>query len=179
MGLDIVKFFNRWGRGTAVDRVTDFVSRMLYLAVFWTLATIAVFFFAENGKIISITMIVAASLHFAITEGIFKRLLRKYFNKIRPYIAHPDKIFPIGRMLSDSSFPSSHMSANLAPLSVIVYFFPAVWPVAAVWALIMAYARLHNGMHYPGDVIAGAILGIVYGASAVYFVNFFNQYVLS
>ncbi|MDP1833724.1 MAG: phosphatase PAP2 family protein [Candidatus Moranbacteria bacterium] len=179
MGLDIVKFFNRWGRGTAVDRVTDFVSRMLYLAVFWTLTTIAVFFFAENGKTIAITMTVAASLHFAITEGIFKRLLWKYFNKIRPYIAYPDRIFPIGRMHSDSSFPSSHMSANLAPLSVIVFYYPVIWPIAAVWTLLIAYARLHNGMHYLSDVIAGAILGIAYGALAIYLVNFFNQYVLS
>ncbi|MDP1883827.1 MAG: phosphatase PAP2 family protein [Candidatus Moranbacteria bacterium] len=180
MELDIVKFFNRLWRGTAVDRVTGFVNRRLYLAVFWTALTIGIFFWAGNGRVIAITMGVAAGLHFAITEGVFKYLLDRHLNKVRPYIAHPDKIFPIGRMFSDSSFPSSHMSANLAPLAVLWYFYPAIWPVAVAWVLITAYTRLHSGMHYPSDIAAGAVLGMAYGISAVYLVNyFFNCYVLS
>jgi membrane-associated phospholipid phosphatase len=177
MGIQIVKFFNRLGRGTAIDKATDFVSRILYLAIFWTLVTAAFFLLVENGKVTAIDMTLAAGLHFLITEGLFKYLLLRYFKKIRPYIAYPDKIFPIGRMHSDSSFPSSHMSANLALLSVIVYFYPAIWPVAIIWTLFMAYARLHNGMHYLTDVVAGTILGVSYGALAIYLVN--HYYVLS
>jgi undecaprenyl-diphosphatase len=145
----------------------------MYLAVFWTLITLAIFFFALNGKVIAIAMTLAASLHFLISEGIFKYLLVKYFKKVRPYIAFPDEIISIGRRHSDSSFPSSHMSANLSVLTVLVYFYPTIWPIAIIWTLFMAYARLHNGMHYLIDVVAGTVFGTIYGIIAIYFVNLF------
>lgn len=171
MELKIVKFFNCLGRGTVVDKMTDFVSRIFYLAVFWTLLTIAIFFLARNGRVIAVTMTVAAILHFIISEGVFKYLLVKYFKKTRPYIQHPNEISSIGRQHSDSSFPSSHMSANLSVLTVLVYFYPAIWPIVLVFVLLMAYARLHNGMHYLSDIVAGTILGIAYGAVSIYLIR--------
>jgi len=171
MELRIVKFFNQLGRGTFVDVLTEFVSRILYLAVFWTLFTIAIFFWAENGKNIAIALAIAAGLHFLISEGIFKYLLLKYFKKTRPYVAHPQEVFPIGRKHNDSSFPSSHVSANVAVLSVLIYFYPAAWPVMVLLGLLVAFARLHNGMHYLTDVVAGTILGVLYGVAGIYLSN--------
>lgn len=163
MELKIVKFFNRLGRGTFVDALTDFVSRIMYLAIFWTLFTLAIFFLAKNGKVIAIAMTIAAGLHFLISEGVFKYLLSRYSKKTRPYIAYPQEIFPIGREHSDSSFPSSHVSATVAVLTVLSYFYPVAWPVIILFGLLIAFARLHNGMHYPSDVLAGAVLGVTYG----------------
>jgi undecaprenyl-diphosphatase len=163
MELKIVKFFNRLGRGTAIDGVTDFVSRIMYLAIFWTLFTILIFFFAENGKNIATALVIAAGLHFLISEGVFKYLLLKYFEKTRPYIAYSQEIFPIGREHNDSSFPSSHVSANVAALTVLVNFYPIAWPGIILFGLLITFARLHNGMHYPSDVLAGAVLGVAYG----------------
>ena len=171
MELKIAKFFNRLGRGTVLDGVTDFVTRILYLAVFWTLATIMIFFFAENGRMIAMALTIAASLHFLISEGVFKYLLKKYFMRTRPYIAHPEDIFSIGRKHSDSSFPSSHMSANLAVLTVLVHFYPTVFWFAIVFIMLTALARLHNGMHYLSDILAGTILGMSYGLFAIYLVK--------
>jgi len=31
------------------------------------------------------------------------------------------------------------------------------------WAILVAYSRIYNGVHYPGDVLAGTIIGIVFG----------------
>lgn len=173
MELKIVKFLNRLGRGTFVDTLTDFVSRILYLAIFWTLFTIAIFFLAENGKVIAIAMAIAAGLHFLISEGVFKYLLVKYFKKTRPYIAYPQEVFPIGREHSDSSFPSSHVSATVAVLTVLIYFYPIAWPAIILFGLLLVFARLHNGMHYLSDIIAGAMLGIIYGITAVYLTSLF------
>jgi membrane-associated phospholipid phosphatase len=39
----------------------------------------------------------------------------------------------------------------------------------------MAFSRIHNGMHYLTDVLAGGILGFFYGLAAVYLVNYFYQ----
>jgi len=169
--LQIVKFFNQLWRGTMIDNVTDFVSRILYLAVFWTLAAVMIFFFAENGKIIAVAMTIAAGLHFLVSEGLFKHLLFKYLKRTRPYMAYPNEVFPIGRKHSDSSFPSSHTSANLSVLTVLVYFYPSIWPIALLFMILTAFARLHNGMHYLSDIMAGAALGILYGIAGIYLSN--------
>lgn len=172
MELKIVKFFNRLGRGTVVDFLTRFASSVFLLAVSWTSITILIFLFAEDGKNIATALVIAAGLHFMISEGLFKYLLLKYFKKIRPYIAHPDEIFPIGSRYSDSSFPSSHVSANVAILTVIFYFYPNLWSIIFLFVTLIAFARLHNGMHYLMDVVAGVILGIMYGSLVIYLMSF-------
>jgi undecaprenyl-diphosphatase len=59
----------------------------------------------------------------------------------------------------------------LAVLSVFVYYYRKVWPWALGFILLMAFARMHNGMHYPSDVLAGTILGICYGLIAVWLIR--------
>lgn len=163
MELRIVKFFNRLGRGTFIDSVTYFISHSLALAIFWTITTIFIFFFAKNGILIATSLMIAAALHFIISEGFFKNILIRCWHKKRPYMAHPEEISPIGKQYSSSSFPSSHMSANVAVLVVSIHFFPYMLIVAVIFLVMTAFARLHNGMHYLSDIIAGIILGIAYG----------------
>ena len=40
-----------------------------------------------------------------------------------------------------------------------------------VFTAILAFARLHKGLHYPSDELAGVILGIIYGAAALLIVG--------
>ena len=70
---------------------------------------------------------------------------------------------PNGLMQEDGpSFPSGHAALGFFPLG----FFWALtkWPrraTLAVYGVIVAYSRLVLGVHYPGDVVAGALLGYV------------------
>ncbi|MFA6974042.1 MAG: phosphatase PAP2 family protein [Parcubacteria group bacterium] len=171
MELQIVKFFNRFGKDK-IDLATRIISYIPLLTVFWGLMALALLFFDRaNGLKILVALALATIFHFAITEGIFKILLAKNFTRVRPYVAFPDEIKPLGKKHRDSSFPSSHMSSTLAMLTVATLFVPVIWPAALLFTLFMAYARLHNGMHYPSDIIAGTVLGIVYGTLAVYLVR--------
>lgn len=78
--------------------------------------------------------------------------------RLRPYIAYKDLITPIGNHLSDSSFPSSHMAGTLMILTILIRLIPTSRPIAIIIALLMAFSRIHNGMHYTTDVVAGIIL---------------------
>ena len=168
MELKIVKYFNRLGKGK-VDGVTDFLSRVKYLFVFWVAVSgVAVFFAGENRKELIISLAIVTASHFLLTEGIMKHTLTKLWGiRRRPYIIDTN-IISIGRQFSDSSFPSSHMASTLAMLVALTYFFPFVWPVSLIFVLVMAFSRLHNGMHYPSDILAGTILGIGYGVLGIY-----------
>lgn len=169
--IAIVKFFNRLGTGP-VDRVTDALSRVKFMIVFWIVVVISFLFFdKQNGKFIFLVVMAAGTLHFLITEGLIKHLLTKIWGvRRRPYLCFPE-IKSIGREFTDSSFPSSHMAATVSMLWVIVSFYQFFWPLAAILAVFMAYARMHQGMHYFSDILAGTVLGVFYGWAGIYIVN--------
>jgi undecaprenyl-diphosphatase len=79
--------------------------------------------------------------------------------------SRPDRIaggVPVARhvpMPSTTSFPSGHSAAAFAFATGVGHVLPpAAIPLRGLAALV-AYSRVHTGVHYPGDVVAGALLG--------------------
>ncbi len=65
------------------------------------------------------------------------------------------------QMPGSRSFPSGHTAAAVAFASGVGRVLPAAGvPLHALSALV-AYSRVHTGVHYPGDVLAGALIGAV------------------
>lgn len=63
------------------------------------------------------------------------------------------------RMPRSRSFPSGHTAAAVAFAGGVGRVAPvAAWPLHALAALV-GYSRVHTGVHYPGDVLGGAVLG--------------------
>jgi membrane-associated phospholipid phosphatase len=63
------------------------------------------------------------------------------------------------RMPSSTSFPSGHSAAAFAFATGVAHVLPAAgFPLRGLAALV-AYSRVHTGVHYPSDVLAGAMLG--------------------
>lgn len=161
---NIVKYFNNIG-GEKTNSFLAFINAVFFLAFFWTvLVALAVIKHPEIAKHFLVSVVLVAVLHFTITEGIIKHLVIFVIPKRkRPYVTYPEQINPIGKKFSDSSFPSSHMATTVAMLVVITSFYPSLIIPAIIFILIMAFSRLHNGMHYPSDILAGSTLGALYG----------------
>lgn len=168
MDFEIASVINHAGLGT-IDGATEFLCRVWFLIVLWTLL-LALVTWRDRGRAREVAMglLIALGLHFIISEGFLKHGLLEFFPKrVRPYMAHPDSITPVGFPFTDSSFPSSHASSTAAVLVVFAAAYPRARPFAALFLVIMCLSRVHDGMHYPTDVLAGSLLGVGYGLLAV------------
>lgn len=68
---------------------------------------------------------------------------------------------------SGFSFPSSHAVNNFAAALILAFFFPrATWWFFG-FASIVAFSRVYVGVHYPSDVIGGAIIGLFCAGSVL------------
>jgi membrane-associated phospholipid phosphatase len=60
-----------------------------------------------------------------------------------------------------SSFPSGHATVSFACATVLSVLVPRAAPAFFALAAAIAYSRLYLGVHWPGDVVAGAALGVL------------------
>lgn len=91
--------------------------------------------------------------------------LKQYFQVPRPALAIGlDQVRVLGPLKLKNSFPSGHAVFSFMTATVIGYRRPWRWkaPLFSV-ALLVGYARVYMGAHYPLDVAAGAMVGIFAG----------------
>ncbi|MEV6329073.1 phosphatase PAP2 family protein [Streptomyces sp. NPDC051909] len=63
-------------------------------------------------------------------------------------------------MPSSASFPSGHMASAVAFATAVGVVLPPAAVPLGILASAVGYSRVHTGVHYPGDVAAGAVLGL-------------------
>jgi len=67
---------------------------------------------------------------------------------------------PLVPLPHSSSFPSGHAATSFACATVLSALVPGGAPAFVALAAAIAYSRLYLGVHWPGDVVAGAALGV-------------------
>jgi undecaprenyl-diphosphatase len=71
------------------------------------------------------------------------------------------------RMPNSHSFPSGHAAAGFAFASGVASEAPVPGGLLLMLAMLVAYSRLHTGVHYPSDVVTGAVIGVGLSSVAV------------
>ncbi|EKE25070.1 MAG: phosphoesterase PA-phosphatase related protein [uncultured bacterium] len=161
---EIVVYLNK-SRSKKLDVLSEFISSVKVLFIGWVIfIAIMTFLNFQDGLKMFFELALVFIIHYFFSELIIKYGSKKILLiRKRPYVQYPNEIRGIGRNFSDSSFPSSHMASVTGGLIVLNSFFPLFWPIFIFFALMLGISRLYNGMHYPSDIIAGAILGFIYG----------------
>jgi undecaprenyl-diphosphatase len=89
--------------------------------------------------------------------------------------ARPDRMsarVPIARhvpMPQTNSFPSGHSASGFAFAAAVAGGLPGVAAPLRTIASVVGYSRVHTGVHYPGDVIVGSLIGTTIGESVAFF----------
>lgn len=156
-------------RSKKLDLFSAFISNVPLLVAFWVVvACIIVLHEPLTGFFVCLGLAIVFIMHFVVSEGILKycgKLLS--LERMRPYKEYPNEVRAIGKKFLDSSFPSSHVASMVGGLVILVYFYQFLWLGAVVVTAFLSWSRLHNGMHYPSDIVAGIILGLAYGYSTL------------
>ncbi|HEX6651271.1 MAG TPA: phosphatase PAP2 family protein [Thermoleophilaceae bacterium] len=123
-------------------------------------ALLAVIFLAR-GKWRSVNGrhgVVAAGFSALLALGA-AQIIAHIWERPRPYIAHPGDAHLFIAASHDWSFPSDHATAAFAIAVALLLRHRKAGILAIVMAVTLCVARVAVGTHYPGDVLAGALLG--------------------
>jgi undecaprenyl-diphosphatase len=93
-------------------------------------------------------------------------IAKKLYPRVRPYITLPDTN-TFRNPLTDHSFPSGHTTAIFSVTVPFMAETPILTFILAPIGFIVGISRIYLGLHYPSDVIAGAILGSAAAAGTV------------
>lgn len=102
--------------------------------------------------------------------------LKYAFDRQRPYEKYPGKLNPINPEDSPS-FPSGHTAAAFSLATSLSITYPKWYVIApsAVWACGVGFARMNQGVHYPSDVLTGAVIGVGCAFANVYINRWLNK----
>lgn len=140
-----------------------FSKRFIWVPMY---ATLLIFLFRRYRWQQALIFTIAIALTITLADQLGATHIRPIFARLRP--SNPDN--PISAMVTvingyrsgSYGFPSCH-AANTFALAAIVALIArdrALTIFMLLWAVVTCYSRVYLGVHYPGDLIFGAILGI-------------------
>ncbi|MEE1008435.1 MAG: phosphatase PAP2 family protein [Agathobacter sp.] len=138
-----------------LDKIMIFLSTMGEAGVFWILVAVVLLFFKKTRKC-GLQMAIAMLLTFIVGNLILKNAI----HRPRPCWIN-EEIELIVRSPKDYSFPSGH-TMNGIVASLTIFFNNKKYGIAAIiLALLIAFSRLYNYVHFPTDILGGLAIGII------------------
>ena len=157
MELQILDWFQTW-HNPVLDQIMIFITRLGDAGIVWIAAAIVLLIVPKTRKS---GLIVALALIFdlILCNGILKNL----FARVRPFNVNKTVELLIAKPV-DFSFPSGHTAASFATISAL--FFAGqkkLWKAALVLGILIAISRMYLYVHYPTDILGGALAGVLTG----------------
>ncbi len=158
--LAILDFIQNNIRCGILDFLMPKITALGNAGIFWIVLTL-IFLISKKYRKTGIIMAIALIIDLIGCNLILKPLIARE----RPFEINTAinlLIAPPG----DYSFPSGHTAASFAAAAAMYFSGYKYWKPFGVLAAVIALSRLYLYVHYPTDVIFGAVLGIVCGYAA-------------
>lgn len=163
---DLFLLINGW-HSPFWDTVMYWLSnKLIWIPLYLLLIYFLILYFKKQTIIILLFVAILIFLSDQTSVSLFKNI----FQRLRP--CHEPSLSNLVHIVKDKcggqyGFVSSHATNHFA---ISVFLIPFLGkrlkyftPLILFWAAIISYSRVYLGVHYPGDVIGGAILGSTLG----------------
>ena len=157
--LWLFQLFNGTCSNAFFDKLMPFITDLNHWIIAWTAMFVWLFWKGgKKGRIAAIALILTV----VVTDQLNSGFLKELFGRIRP--CHVlDDINLLINCGGGKSFPSSH-AANMYAVAVILsFYFRQYRYVYFFLAAAIAFSRIYVGVHYPFDVMGGAVVGLITG----------------
>ncbi|MBI2475667.1 MAG: phosphatase PAP2 family protein [Candidatus Taylorbacteria bacterium] len=147
------------GQSMLLDRLIVFLAVYLVYIIAAVFILGIIFWRASRSEKIKTAAIALISV--AVSRGIFVEAIRFFYHHPRPFAALPGarQLFPE----TGYSFPSGHTAFFFALSAVVYHYHKKAGVTFFVLSAIMGLARIAAGVHYPFDIIGGALIGWLVG----------------
>jgi len=115
---------------------------------------------ASDRRQAAVRALLASGLALAVNQAISLA-----WSRPRPFAAHPGQVHVLLSHPADASFPSDHVAAAAAIAILVLSVRRGLGLATLLVALAVGYARVFVGDHYPGDVVGGALVGVLAGVA--------------
>ncbi|MBE9469037.1 MAG: phosphatase PAP2 family protein [Bacteroidetes bacterium] len=149
---------------------SDFLDSIMWFIsgkIQWVpLYALIIFFIIKKFKKKSVVIIASLILAIIFSDQISVHLFKDLFQRLRP--CHNSQISNIVHIVNNHcggkyGFVSSHAANTFALATFISCLYKNKYVSYSffLWATIVSFSRIYLGVHYPGDVLCGALLGII------------------
>ncbi len=153
---NILLFIQEHLRNPITDLLFKGISFTGNAGAIWIVITLLLLCIKKTRKI---GFMCAVSLLLSLIINNF--LLKNILARTRPYEVIEGLKILIATP-TDFSFPSGHTASSFAAATVLFLTLPKKYGIPAlIYATLMGFSRLYIGVHYPTDVLAGAVSGIL------------------
>ena len=131
---------------------------LIYPVYFWRKRFVSTWTFhvQVQMQMVFVALVSAFFSRFFITD-----LIRFFYSRPRPF--ETMDIYQLVAHDGGSSFPSGHAAFFFA-LAVTIFFYNRRWGIwYFIWAMVIGFARIFAGVHWPADIIGGIIVGVFCG----------------
>lgn len=142
-----------------LDKILAFITSLGNAGIIWIVLAVVLLILPKTRKT---GIIVAAALLMDLV--LCNLILKNLVARVRPYDVNTAIAILIKKPL-DFSFPSGHTAASFAAMTALFLAkMKKAWIAALVLAVLIAFSRLYFYVHYPTDVLGGAVVGILSGS---------------
>ncbi|MEO5668052.1 MAG: phosphatase PAP2 family protein [Bdellovibrionota bacterium] len=152
-----------WVRGTRRPVVTLFLKGVTYsgTARAWAVASVLLWILSVKGvDVLPQQALFLGTMRIGFVAYVLGYLLKRIFGRTRPFDSIADFV-PLVSAPHGDSFPSSHASTSVGLFVGLLLVAHPFAPLVGVWAILVSYSRFYLGVHFPSDILGGAVFGVL------------------
>jgi len=163
LDITIFRWFNSWaGHSSFVDWTIIFLAEYLWYVMAGAVISLVLStwflrfrqYRKRHLELLYLALVSAFSARFVVAE-----VIKYIFNRPRPF-AVLDGVQQLLQHSAGRSFPSGHASLAFAIAATVAFYYPKTSILFFIAAVNVGVARVIAGVHWPSDILGGALVGI-------------------